>query len=1361
MRFVYFFFFLWLPFILKGQQTGWEDLTISDGLSQGMIFDIKQDQKGFLWIATKDGLNRYDGYNFKVYTHDPNNPYSLSDNVCKTLLIDRYQRIWIGTPQLGLNLFDPQTEQFYHFIIKDQASKLSGGNGIKQLAEDPDGNIWINTEEDRMVKVTLPPSLRQGFPEKADFTDLVQLTVVPVEGHNEPVRNNMLGFRPDGNLYIWTSKAVFSVNWKNPVTSRTLTLFDQPFPDVESAYTDGQYWFLIEQKKVIGWANGQKRTLNLGTDHIFRYHITALSQHKLAIVSTRYIWIMTPEELFRQDSLNEHNAFTTLPANTVGVSSFLQDKTGNFWIGTRGYGLRKFNPRVRNFHSYLQGHSLSHILVDRQNRIYSSEGKDSFYQQFDPRTQQVKPINDQRIKVDIRPGMFLLQARSEFYWSFNLESGSPQLLKYSPDWRFLSSYPLPVGVGLGEYGNQAVEDAMGNIWIGASTGKLLRFDPKTERFDVYDYTTLLPKIGATIEVYTMLLEPDGTLWIGTKEGLVRVQSLMTKPVFTIYRNRVKESKSLSGNFVLSLCRDPHQPQRYLWVGTKGGGLDRLDKQKSEFSHFTEKQGLPNKVIYGILADEFNNLWISTNRGIAAFNPQSGKCHRYTRADGLQDDEFNNQSYTKTASGELIFGGINGLTIFKPTEILAGQHTKPIAAIIGLNVYNKPVQAGAADGILTRDIAFVDQIELSHEQNMVTFEFGVLDYTNVGKNQFRYQLEGIDHDWVEAGTNRFANYAQLPDGHYTLRMQGSTDGEIWSDPVSLQLRVYPPFYRAWWAYLLYSILLVLIGWQIYRVQTQRLLLQQQVAFEHREANRLAELDTLKTQFFTNISHELRTPLTLILGPLNELISQGTSNKLYTIMYRNARRLHMLINQILDLSRLDSGQLKLSPDAGDLSRDLRTWIAGFESLAQSRQLTLTSTVAPADSQALYDAEKLETIVVNLIANAIKFTEAGGTVQVQTVYEAERLTLVVADSGVGIAPEHLPHIFDRFYQGEAYQMPGYEGTGVGLALVHQLVQLMQGDITATSQPGKGTTFILTLPLRQVTTERPPDAIPIANAPFVSDGLPEEMPGSQPVKDDTRPTVLVVEDNDDLRYYISAMLASSYRILPATDGQHGFNLALEHIPDLIVTDLMMPRLDGLDLCRLLRQDTRTNHIPVVMLTAKAAIEDRLAGLETGADDYLTKPFVAIELLVRLKNLLRRQHVIQAYFKQQLTQDRAPITDVISDDGFTVQQAFVQQIYAVIDAHLDDPVFDIDQLAGHMAMSSRTLQRKLSAVLNVSAREIIRTYRLNRAAELLTTGVSSTEVAYQTGFSSPSNFSRAFREQFQVSPTAYAEGKRISHKPI
>jgi signal transduction histidine kinase/DNA-binding response OmpR family regulator/ligand-binding sensor domain-containing protein len=1362
MRFIYLFItFVFFPLVLAAQPKGWQELTISDGLSQGMIFGLRQDQKGFIWVATKDGLNRYDGHNFTVFTHDPYNKFSLSDNYCSALHIDRRGRIWVGTLSQGLNLFDDRTQRFYHIAIRDQVSANAGNYEIHLLTEDPDGNIWAGTDKNRLFKIELPKELQAGFPDTPDLTSQIRTTQVELPQNKTNSYSYHISFRPDGAAVVGTTYGFFSFNWQKPGRPVPMGLATHQMGDYYMFYSDVAHNFLAATttSNIVCWQKGVQKIIPLRRRNNFSVNLKAIGKDTLVIATPDYLWVMSPAQLFAQDSLTAQNAFVRLPPNVFAVTDLIKDKTGNIWLGTGGYGLRRYNPRIKPFRSFLADTSIGNLYADRQGRTYARHKY--AYSQIDWAHDRLVPFIQGNLPPADKRQRYMMQDRQGNFWVSNVhfETHENQLFKFSGNWQLLKKYPLPAQITFGFFNNYTIEDKAGYLWIGATNGNLLRFDPKTETFRVFSFQSLLPRSGADVETNALYLDRTGTLWIATQKGLVRADHLYTTPVFSLYKNDNTNRESLSNDFVSSMVDDPYEPARFLWVSTKGGGLERLNKQTGRFDHFTEAQGLPNKVVYGILVDTFRNLWLSTNRGLARFNTRTGIFRNFTKADGLQDDEFNTASFVKNDAGDLLFGGVNGLTIFRPSEITPGTASKPEVNLIGLKVNNEEVKIGGPDGILTQGIEYTTALNLSHTQNLLTLEFGVMDFTNSAKNRYRYRLVGIDNEWVAAGTNRFANYAQLPDGTYTFQVEGSTDGENWSKTRELQIRVRPPFYRTWWAYLLYIAGIGFLGWQLYRFQKQRLLLQQQIEFEQKEATRLTELDALKTQFFANISHEFRTPLTLIMGPIEEAVQDYAADVRFPMIQRNANRLLSLINQLLDLSKLEAGQLKPEMDRGDIALFFRALAASFTALAESRQIQFSYTQNEAEFLAEFDRDKLEKIVTNLLTNAFKFTPAGHRVRMDVALAppggANTLRVTIEDTGIGISAENLPHIFERFYQVAGQTNRPYEGTGIGLALVNELVNILKGSIAVVSTEGVGTTFTVTLPLVP--------ALPAAYAstpqsrPALADSARFLLPQAEPPAGESPFTrtadeniLLIIDDNADMRTYVRRIFENDYRIIEASDGQQGLDMAIAQLPDVVICDLMMPRLDGFGFCRLLKSEVATSHIPVVMLTARASVERRIEGFELGADDYLTKPFNRAEIQARVRNLiLQRQRLYQFFTARQLVPDAGLTVPA----PLTAEQRFLDRLTDLIRQHVDDADFTVEGLAEGMNMSRVQLHRKLKTLTNSSATNYIREIRLARAAELLAGGGHSvTQVAYMVGIENLSYFAKVFQERYGVLPSQYAQ---------
>ncbi|MBE9463771.1 ATP-binding protein [Dyadobacter subterraneus] len=928
------------------------------------------------------------------------------------------------------------------------------------------------------------------------------------------------------------------------------------------------------------------------------------------------------------------------------------------------------------------------------------------------------------------------------------------LMKISEDWKILRQYPLAL-FNEKNFTLKIHEDEKGFLWLGLSNGAFLRFNPEAEKFTAYSYRYLLPLSGSVVENFCMY--QDGkTMWIGTQKGLIRAENFQSKPSFSIYKNSRSDRQSLSNDFVSGVINDPLRPGKYLWVSTKGGGLERFEKQTGKFEHFTENQGLPNKVVYGILPGNDHMLWMSTNWGLSSLNPKTLIFTNFNKSDGLQDDEFNTNSYFKALNGELLFGGIKGINIFRPSAISSNKNP-PVTRLIGLQINNEQIQPGDQTHLLAQALGNTAELDLSHDQNQIALEFAVMDFTNPVKNRFRYQLEGIDRDWVEANTHHFANYAQLPHGKYVFKVIGTTNGQVWSAPAKLSIRIHPPFYKTWWAYLIYCTLLVYLWYRSNQSQLRRVRLQQQLLYKDKEASRLAELDMIKNNFFANISHEFRTPLTLLTGPVNLRHKKYPTEQLIPTMQRNLLRLQTLINQLLDLSKLEAGKMELKVQYADLAGFLSPLFASFESVAQSKQILFEKPQSHFTQMVYFDADKIEKIVTNLLSNAFKFTPENGRVKVDVTYQiqpsdlsASSARITITDNGIGIDPVRLPRIFDRFYQIDSGRRRDHEGTGIGLALVKELVSALGGTIDVKSAPGSGSTFTVVLPCdlaswtNYVSVQQPEDnSAPFASQPVYAQTEPSDLKNTGEL-----PVLLIVEDNVDLRAFVRSIFEGTFHIEEAKDGQQGLELAISHIPDVIISDLMMPRMDGLDFCKAVKTDFRTDHIPVILLTAKAALKDRLEGLQLGADDYIAKPFDTDELKVRVENLFKQRQLLQQKYAQHIAS--GSVTADAAKVG-SADEKFLQRANSILEEKLSDSSFTIEQFATEMGITSVQLRRKLKAITGQTGIEYLRNYRLQKAASLLANKAATvSETAYMLGFESLSYFSKVFQERFGKKPSEW-----------
>jgi signal transduction histidine kinase/DNA-binding response OmpR family regulator/ligand-binding sensor domain-containing protein len=1329
--------------LCNGQANSWHSLTISDGLSQGMVNDLIQDEQGFMWFATKDGLNRYDGYNFKVFTRDPYNPHSISGNFCTALLEDSKGRIWIGTEKDGLNLYDPGTQRFAHIPVSDKGLKGAGNYGIDYLKEDKSGAIWIITPQPGKYFKILPSQLeslkRGALPtvEKATIAGAGQIPDFVSDRHS---------------LEIGHARSIYRLD--TAFRAQEKMLFQSVFIVKDR---EGYFW-ATGLGEIMCWKGNDFKKVNVPKEDVPR--LSVLRDGSVAVCFGGNVWLLK--------NASELNPGTFLPGNAVNgffrsensasrlyspVTNLFLDQHGNIWASSLGYGLIKLNRYTRFFRSFLPFVSPGSLCQSHQGKVYIHANYRPTFHYF--------VLNKAENKIERLPEKLygrnheheaLIQGRDQNFWLTTWNGQQLTLEKYSPDWQLLKEFPLPAMHYPNHRNAKLMEDSKGNLWVGHVNGTLLKLNEETGEFVVYNYQSVLPRVGGLVETLALYEDGEHVLWIGTQTGLIKAGNFQTNPSFSIYQNSDKDRRTLSENVVSGMVDDPLQPRRYLWVSTKGGGLERMDKHTGKFEHFNESRGLPNKVVYGVLVGNDKNLWMSTNRGIARLNPKTLAFANFNKSDGLQDDEFNTASYFSAASGELLFGGVKGVTIFRPSDLQEGQKP-PVLKILGLKINNQSIEPGDKSGLLKESIEYARELDLDFDQNQVSIEFAVMDFTNPAKNRFRYQMEGIDRDWVEAGTSHFANFAQLPNGHYTFQVQGTTNGEVWSRPVILKIRINPPFYLTWWAYLFYILLIGGALYRFYQNQMKRILLEKQVRFKEREAERLAELDQLKTNFFTSISHEFRTPLTLITGPVDDLQKKYPHEQILAVIQRNTTRLLTLINQLLDLGKLDAREMQPDMQPGDLAVLLQHLGGSFQSYAESLSIDFHFHQDRQHFITLFDADKIEKILTNLLSNAFKFTGANGRVELEIEYETTGVSIILKDTGIGIVPEKLPKIFERFYQADNTVRRNYEGTGIGLALVKELVDLLQGEIRVESQVGVGTSFYLHVPLK----EQPafddggqPEALPVYSRDLLLPEGPEQAIRhengmvSQPDKNEN--ILLIVDDNQDLRSYLRGVFEDTYQVIEAANGREGFELALKSIPDIVISDLMMPGMDGFELCQALKTSQTTSHIPVVLLTAKATLQDRIEGFETGADDYLVKPFNAIEIKTRVRNLIAIREQLKKLYTQSMI-DSDPMPPGVG----SLEEPFIRKVKAALEREFGDSSFDVEKLAQEMNMSSSQLLRKLKALTNLTTVEFIREYRLQKAAGLLAQkSASVSEIAYQTGFESLSYFTKVFQQKYKILPSEY-----------
>ncbi|MBK8701235.1 MAG: response regulator [Saprospiraceae bacterium] len=775
---------------------------------------------------------------------------------------------------------------------------------------------------------------------------------------------------------------------------------------------------------------------------------------------------------------------------------------------------------------------------------------------------------------------------------------------------------------------------------------------------------------------------------------------------------------------------------------QGGGLNRFDKKYQKFKKYGKEQGLPDNVVYGILSEEKNkngstcsNIWMSTNKGLCRFDVRAETVKNFTVKDGLQDNEFNGNGYLKTRDGHFIFCGINGINLFHP-EKLHFNDNLPQIQIVGLKVNNKSVKLDGSSSI-----------ELAADQNLLNFEFAALEFTNPSQNQYRYQLTGIDKSWVDLGYKNNIQFANLAPGDYTFRVLGSNNDGIWGlEPAELKFTINSPWYATWWAYLFYALMLAIIVRYLYTYKLRQDL-------KHQETEKLREMDDFKSRFFTNITHEFRTPLTVILGMSDQLARfQKDQHQIKNIelIKRNGENLLRLVNQILDLSKLESNTLKLNYTRGDVLAYLKYITESLHSMANAQNLLLRVESDQAKIEMDYDADRLLQIMYNLLSNAIKFTPSGGKVVVRADQKDNWLHISVTDTGAGIAEHELPYLFERFFQARNQEYSKAGGTGIGLSLTNELVKAMGGEIQVDSKVGIGTKFLLKLPVTHTGPKSQSIDFHVfedqkALGSFRGTANSTDWPANQQQPErSSLPHILLIEDNPDVVEYLTICLSQNFQLDFAFNGQAGIEKALEAIPDIIISDVMMPIKDGFDVLEALKFDERTSHVPIILLTARADIQSRLEGLKKGADAYLAKPFHQEELTVTVENLLESRRQLQLKYQQNNwiipESKEIPLADI--------EDVFLQKFRAVVEQNISNSDFEMPQLEKVLSMSRSQIYRKIKALTDKSPSMLIRSIRLRQGRHLLlTTQLTVSEIAYEVGYTAISNFSDAYLEEFGERP--------------
>ncbi|MCE6988749.1 two-component regulator propeller domain-containing protein [Dyadobacter sp. CY323] len=1332
------------------------------GLSHNQVNCFFKDSRGFVWVGTAGGLNRFDGYSFRIFKHDPADSTSISDHHIESIFEDPEGYIWVNTKQ-GFNIYDPFTES-----IDRNSGKAARRLGLPdadfgRIFKTKSGDYWINHNKLGLVKfltaskkllkvgsVAFKRSRNTISPVIADFTEDMQgnLWVVCDDGLllRIDARTNQTGFQStllrdkklgkslnhrvfidhEGQPWVYIVKAVLGAFY-----------FDLKQNQLLSASTAGPH-FKLSNNAVSAIIEGPGGKIWIGTDHgginildkKTREVSTLLSNandprtiSQNSILSlykdaTGMIWAGT----FKKGFCNYHkdifkfSLIRHLPAEAGSlpfedVNVFAEDKNGNIWLGTNGGGL---------------------IHYDRTNN----------------RFRQFKniPGNPNSLSNNVIVSMFL--DREEVLW-IGTYFGGLNSFDGKTFTRYLHN-PADSTSLVDDRVWEIFEDSKRRLWVGTLADGLDLFDRNKKTFR--HYRRLAPNSVRSDYISALLEDKNGDLWVGTANGIDVLKHSTGK--FVHYMHTEGDTLGLSSDGVTSLARDS---LGNIWVGTIEG-LNRFDRNGNAFVSYDTKDGLPDNSILTIVVDNLQNLWLGTPKGLVNFKvtkrtgtiPARFSVNTYNEIDGLQGRGFNENAAQRLRTGELTFGGANGFSIFDPSQI-SSEPVKAQVVLTDFQIFNKSILPGElADGeeVLKKSITQTERIVLKYNQNVFTIEFAALNFLNPEKNHYIYTLEGFNNQWFEADETRKVTYTNLDPGTYVFKVRMKEGGV--STERRLALQVLPPFWRTSWAYFVYALLVIgalaVARWVLVERERMNFRLEQ----ERMHAQQMHELDLMKIRFFTNVSHEFRTPLTLMLTPLENLLknirAEHAVHKQLSLVHRNAKRLLNLVTQILDFKKLEVEEAQFRPERGDIIQFVREIAHTFSDLSAHKRIRYHFESDVKSRYADFDQDKLSKIMYNLLSNAFKFTPENGQVSVKLQIISsdemeEFLEIKVEDSGIGIPPEAQQKIFDRFYQ---HPLPDHiinQGSGIGLSIATEFVKMHSGAIDLESYVGSGSTFTISLPLRE-TAPRVAPAEPV-EAVVPEETIALDLPKEIALKE--KPLVLLVEDNDEFRDYLKEVLSQEYRILEAANGRAGLEITLETIPDLIVSDVMMPEMDGIELCRTIKTDRRISHIPVVLLTARAEEEQQLQGYQTGADAYVTKPFRLDILQVRIANLILQRELFQKQFQQHI--EVRPSEVAIR----SLDEEFIKKAIKVVEENIANAEYTVEELSEAMSMSRMYLYKKISSLTGKTPIEFIRIIRLKRGADLLLKSqLSVSEIAYQIGFNNPKYFARLFKDEYQKLPTEY-----------
>ena len=1370
------FLFLFFAGSIKAQsnQFQFSHLDINNGLSHNDVTCIFKDNTGFMWFGTLSGLNRYDGYNFRIFKHSAADTTSLDDDYIVSISEGPGNKLWIETRN-GFNIYDPETEKFSHNIAGYLHSIAIPDRFISAIKKDRTGNFWFLHSSRGIFRYDPKTNRTTHLLHDARNTSSI---------HSDTVSD----LAPDSHGYLWLTYRSGQLEQLDP-NSLKINYRSQIFNKLPSELNSSYRIYIDKQDDI--WAyvptysagvyfvdvkNKLFKHIDKGND---QFHLNTDVVSSVIQDDRDRMWIATDHggvnllnkrDFKIQYLLNREDDVKTIGQNSITL--LYRDNTGIIWVGTYKKGVGYYHESIIKFPLYthhlsdpvsdplsLSFSDINSFAEDQAGNIWiATNGGGLVY--FDRkkgafRTYRHNAADNSSLANDVVVCLYIDHDQKLWIGTYfgGLDCFDGKNFRH---YKHNDADPSSISE---DRVCAITEDSRHHLLVGTLSAGFNLFDSKKQTFTHYIYNARENAIHSNY-VSRILEDRRGNLWVVTSYGLDVLEKKTNS--FIHYIHDPKNPYSLISNNTNNIMEDG---EGLIWVSTREG-ISIFDYETGKFTNLNKQDGLPDNTIIDMQEYDQHNVWVSTPNGISDIvtdrTAHGLKFHfeNYNETEGLQGREFTENSSLKTREGELLFGGGNGFNLFKPSNLRNNKNV-PNLIFTNFEVFNQHVGVGEKINgrvILPVSITNLKTLTLKYNDNVFSLEFAALNYFNPDKVKYQYMMGGFDKRWIDADNNaRKATYTNLDPGTYTFKVRATSNHTWGNNELVLTINILPPFWKTTWAYLLYGLTIVGSLFYLRRRGIQKLRSQFSIEKEREEAHRMHELDLMKIKFFTNVSHEFRTPLSLIMAPVDKIlkqISEPDIQRQLMLVNRNARRLLNLVNQLLDFRRMEYQELKLHEKNGDIIGFIKELAYAFTDIADQKDITFIFDSEAESFHTSFDHDKIERILFNLLSNAYKFTHEGGQVSVllnlvtQTGSD-KYLEIRVIDTGIGIAEDKRDKIFEPFFQNDIPGSMLNQGSGIGLSITKEFVKLHHGEIFVESEFNEGSCFTVLLPLRQLNKNlfMDTDLLLDHSSEFFMNGDVQKNGHHKDHKDGKKPTILLVEDNDDFRFYIKDNLKASFNIIEAENGKKGWQKALAQHPNLVVSDISMPEMNGNDLCLKIKSDKRTSHIPVILLTALSGEDQQLKSLETGATDYLTKPFNFEILQSKIRNILSQQEHMRKTYQKQV--DVTP-TEMHIDSP---DEQFIKKVLILIDNNISNPNFSVEELSNEVFVSRYTLYKKILSMTGKTPNELVRSMRLKRAAQLLETGhLTISQICHKVGFKSQKYFVKSFKSEYSTIPSRYVE---------